>query len=136
MVIFRSLIIMIITMMIQMIHDQPHHHHLGITEDGHADGRGEHPDKGNVAARLENMMVIRWRRGQVDGGDYDVVDDGDDDLVQEDGGHPDKRHTRLVKTMVRMVVVIKRRRVMVMRMVVVMVVMVIIRMVKIVLMKW
>ena len=61
-------------------------------------------------------MVIRWRRGQIDGGDYHVVDDGDDDLVQEDRGNPDKRHTGLVKTMVRMVVVIKRRRVMVMRM--------------------
>ena len=63
------------------------------------------------------MMVIRWRRDQVDGGDYDVVDDGDDDLVQEDGGNPDKRHTGHEKTMVRMVVVIKRRRVMVMRVV-------------------
>ena len=65
-------------MRIQMMHDQYHHHHLGITEDGHADGWGEHPDKGNVAAGLENMMAIRWRRDQVDGGDYDVVDDGDD----------------------------------------------------------
>ena len=46
-----------------------------------------------MAAGLENMMVIRWRRGQVGGGDYDDGDDGDDDLVQEDGGNPDKRHT-------------------------------------------
>ena len=60
------------------------------------------------------MVTNRWRRGQVD---YDVVDDGDDDLVQEDGGNPDKRHTGHEKTMVRMVMVIKRRRVMVMRVV-------------------
>ena len=65
-----------------MMHDQHHHHHLGITEDGHADGRGEHPDKRNVAAGLVDMMVIRWRRCQIDGGGYHVVDDGDDDLLQ------------------------------------------------------